>query len=57
MMELKRLDWILVKVQDADLSSWEENFIDDLTNRREKLGDDLKISEKQEEILERIAVK
>jgi hypothetical protein len=56
-MDLKRLDWILTKAQDIDLTSWEENFIGDLTDRREDEGDRIRISEKQEEILERIASK
>lgn len=57
MMDLKRLDWILVKAQSADLTAWEESFVSDLTNRRERYGDSLAISERQEEILERIGAK
>jgi len=57
-MDLKRLDWILSKAQAShDLTEWESGFIDDLTDRRERLGDRIIISEKQEEILERIAAK
>ena len=56
-MDLKRLDWILVKAQDMDLTTWEEKFIADMTERREKYGDRMTGSEKQEEILERIADK
>lgn len=56
-MDLRRLDWILVKAQGADLTPWEEKFIDDLTKQRERYGDDVRISERQEEVLERIAEK
>jgi hypothetical protein len=56
-MDLSRLDWILIKAQTAQLTVWEEKFITDLTNRREKLGDKIIISDKQEEVLERIAEK
>lgn len=56
-MDLKRLDWILVKAQEMDLTSWEEKFIRDLTNRREKYEDRIVISVNQEEVLERIADK
>jgi hypothetical protein len=56
-MDLRRLDWILVKAQDIDLSTWEEKFIADMTERRERYGDKITISDKQEEILERIAEK
>jgi ribosome assembly protein YihI (activator of Der GTPase) len=51
-----RLDWVLSKAQSAcDLTPWEQKFVDDLTDRRERLKDRITISEKQEEILERIA--
>lgn len=56
-MDLRRLDWILVKAQDIELTAWEEKFIADMTERRERLGDRISISEKQEEVLERIAAK
>ncbi len=57
-MDLKRLDWILVKAQSAStLSVWEQDFVDDLTDRRERQGDRIRISERQEEILERISEK
>ena len=55
-MDLKRLDWILNKAQQStDLTPWEQAFVDDLTDRREAQGDRIRISERQEEILERIA--
>lgn len=57
MMDLKRLDWILIKAQSAELTSWEEKFVADMIERRERHGDRLTISEKQEEVLERIAEK
>lgn len=58
MTDLKRLDWILAKAQGANtLTAWKQDFIDDLTDRREKYGDRIHISERQEEILERIAEK
>ena len=57
-MDLKRLDWILVKAQEAStLTPWEDKFISDLIDRRERHGDRISISEKQEEILERISEK
>lgn len=58
MMELKRLDWILSKAQSSTtLSQWEQDFVDDLTDRRERQGDRMRISERQEETLERISEK
>lgn len=56
-MNLKRLDWILVKAQDAELTPWEEKFIADMTNRRERFGDRVEVSDRQEEILEHISEK
>lgn len=56
--EAQLLDWILVKAQEsASLTAWEEDFISDLTERREKYGVWLNLSERQWEILERIAEK
>ena len=58
MMDLKRLDWVLSKAQSSStLSSWEQDFVDDLTDRRERQGNWIRISERQEEILERISEK
>lgn len=56
-MDLKRLDWILIKAQSIKLNAWEQNFINEFTERRERLGDALTVSEAQEEILERISAK
>lgn len=57
-MDKNRLDWVLAKAQEAaTLTPWESAFVDDLTNRRERLADRITISERQEEILERIAEK
>jgi len=57
MMDLDRLDWILIKAQTMDLTEWEEGFVGDMTERRERYGDSVTVSEKQEEVLERIAAK
>lgn len=56
-MDLDRLDWILMKALDIDLTPWEEKFIADMTERRERYGDRMVVSDKQEEVLERIAEK
>ena len=56
MMDLRRLDWILSKAQDMDeLSDWDTEFIDDMTDRREALGDGMSVTPAQETQLERIA--
>lgn len=57
-MDLKRLDWILLKAQEAQtLTAWEDGFVADLIERRDRYGDSISISERQEEVLERIAEK
>ena len=57
-MDMNRLDWVLAKAQEArTLTEWESKFIDDLTDRRERQGDRLVITERQEEVLERISEK
>ena len=57
-MDLKRLDWILAKAQESStLTAWEDSFVSDMTNRREKIGDKIQISERQEDVLERISEK
>ena len=56
-MNPKRLDWVLTKALDADLTAWEESFVKDMMERRERMGDRMKISDAQEEVLERIAEK
>lgn len=57
-MDLRRLDWILVKAQAAaTLTVWEDKFVADMIARRERQGDGIRISERQEEALERIAEK
>ena len=57
-MEHKRLDHVLKKCLDATtLTEWEEKFMNDMIERREKLGDRITVSEKQEEILERMGNK
>lgn len=57
MTDLRRLDWILEKAEAAEgkLTDWERRFIDDLAERRSRMGDRMTISERQSEILERIA--
>lgn len=57
--EAKRLDWILAKAQTTteDLTEWEESFVNDMTERFEKYGLSLTVSERQWDVLERIAEK
>ena len=54
--EAERLDWILSCAGDAEnkLSEWENSFIVDLTERREKYADALNVTEKMWDVLERI---
>lgn len=57
-MNLERLDWILVKAGEArTLTPWEESFIRDFVERREKYGDGIYISDRQGVVLEKIAEK
>ena len=58
-MDADRLQWILNKVDEgwARLSTWEENFLEDMRERLDKYGDNIRISEKQEDVLERISDK
>lgn len=35
--------------------SWEENFVDDLRDKFDEYGDNMYLSDKQEEVLHRIA--
>ena len=57
--DAKRLDWILAKAQTTmeDLTEWEESFVNDMTERFEKYGLSLTVSERQWDVLERIAEK
>ena len=58
--EVKRLDWILAKAQMAlpdSLTEWEQGFVDDMTDRLEKYGSRLSVSERQWDVLERICDK
>ncbi len=57
--EAKRLDWILAKAQTTTegLTEWEQSFVDDMTERFEKYDRSLTVSEKQWDVLERIAEK
>ena len=56
-MNLKRLDWVLLKAQDIELTPWEESFVRDMTRQRERYSDGVSVSERQEDVLERIAEK
>lgn len=55
-MNLTRLDWIIKKANAAEsrLTDWERKFIDDLERRR-AAGHRMMISDRMEEVLERIA--
>ena len=56
-IELKRLDWILTKAQTTlpeNLTEWEHAFVDDMTDRLEKYGSRLSVSERQWDVLENI---
>ena len=57
--EAKRLDWILSSAVDVPykLTTWENNFISSVTDHREEEGNDINISGKMWEILERIMKK
>jgi len=46
---------LLDEAKDNASGSWEENFVDDLRDKFEAYGDRMYLSEKQEEILQRIA--
>jgi len=56
-MDIKRFDWLMLKVRDVDLNTWEEGFIDNMTELRQHSGEMLILSEAQEDTLERIAAK
>lgn len=56
-LKVDRLDWILKKSKSQSLTAWEEGFIRDMAQKRETFGLYVEISEKQEEVLERIASK
>lgn len=53
----KRLDDIAEEVGNVDFSDWEETFVEDLLTKLNTKGNDLELSEKQEEALERIEKK
>ena len=56
--EYKRADWILAKCQLCQtLTEWETDFVDDLTDRLERYGRYMNLSEKQWVVLERLAEK
>lgn len=54
--EAARLEWVLNKAQTANnLTPFEQKFVGDIQQRFETYGGRLSLSEKQWEILERIA--
>ena len=57
--EYKRIDWILSKAQigSSELTEWEIGFVDDMTNQLEKYGLQMRVSDRQWDVLERIAGK
>ncbi len=57
--DYKRLDWILTKAQCAmdSLTDWEQDFVNDFTDRLEDRGTNLNVSDKQWDVLERIREK
>ncbi len=57
MMDLQRLDWVLLKAQTMVLSAREERFVNDMIERRERDGDAVRVSGAQEDWLEAIAAR
>ena len=57
--EYRRADWCLAKAQAAPhaLTEWESGFVDDMTDRLESQGRNMRLSDRQWEILEAIAGK
>ncbi len=55
-LEAKRLDWILAKAQSTteELTEWEQRFVDDMTDKYERRGRSLTVSDKQWDVLDRI---
>jgi len=54
----RRWDWLLLKAQSTTtLTEWEQNFLDDLLKKQDRQGINFRLTEKQEEILERIGEK
>lgn len=45
--EFKRVDRILAKALDADLSDWDSDFVNDMADRLEKYGHDAIITPRQ----------
>lgn len=54
-----RAGWIVAKAELAEerLTPWERTFIDDIGARLAKYGDRMRLSDRQEEVLESIAEK
>lgn len=55
--KFKEMDATLAHLQDCDLSAWDQDFIDDLTKRFNKLGASIHLTSRQWEQLERIKEK
>lgn len=58
-VQLKTVQDILSEAQDNmdNLTEWEQQFVDDMTEKLEEFGEDLVVSDKQWEILNRIEMK
>lgn len=48
------LDKLLSALQDCDLSEWDTDFVNDMTDKLEKFGDSIHVTGKQWEQLERM---
>lgn len=57
--EYARFDWLLTKIQEdlSGLTEWEVGFVNDMTDQLEKYGKKMIVSERQWDVLERIADK
>lgn len=55
--DLPWLGAVLRDLQSEDLTEWEQGFVDDMTERYEKYGAKTFISEKQEEVLNKMREK
>lgn len=53
----KRWDWLLRKAQDCNLNDWEDSFVSDLIRKQDRQGMNFSLTERQEEVLERICEK
>lgn len=53
--DASEFDELLADAENNATSDWDMNFVDDLRNRYDKYGERMYLSERQLEILERIA--